>query len=313
MLGRTRRLLCAAVAAVSLAAPGAVPPAQAAPVRIYPLGDSITYGATYYAGRPGGLPPEVPWSTVQGDTPGGYRFPLTLALTAAGLEHQMVGVSTANSNAVLDQLGQQRHNGHPGYRVDQNAAALDGRSGAGSSDLGGYWLTGTGARGPITPDVTVIHLGTNDIGQRHDPGTTYPNPGGKVNYANAAQRATFVSHLAARLQALVDKVQALRPGSRIVLSTVTPWAAAPNDRATYDYNVAIAGIVAGERSRGERVVLADVWSRFATVVPATPAGPETIAVVPGLLSPDNVHPTPAGYAVMAAVYRDAVPAALALP
>ena len=307
---RLRSSLAAVAATAALAA--APQPARAAGVRIYPLGDSITYGATYYIGRPGQLPPEVPYSTIGVDTPGGYRFPLTLALTAGGLTHEMVGTSTANSNAVLDQLGQNRHNGHPGFRIDQNAAALDGRS-AGGNDLGGYWLTGAGARAPINPDVTVIHLGTNDIGQRYDPGTTYPNAGGKVNYANAAQRATFVAHLTTRLRALVDKVQALRPGSRIVLSNVTPWAAAPHDRVTYEYAAAIAGVATAEQAAGERVVLADVWSRFATVVPATPAAPETIAVIPGLLSPDNVHPTAAGYAVMADVYRAAIPAALALP
>ncbi|HWL35266.1 MAG TPA: GDSL-type esterase/lipase family protein [Frankiaceae bacterium] len=312
MIRRTRRLLCSLAAVAAAATLGVAPePAAAAGVRIYPLGDSITYGATWYVGRPAQLPPEVPYSTVGVDSPGGYRAPLTLALTAQGVTHEMVGTSTANSNAVLDQLGQNRHNGHPGYRIDQNAAALDGRGP--SSDLGGYWLTGTATRAPITPDVTVIHLGTNDIGQRYDPGTTYPNAGGKVNYANAAQRAAFVGNLTARLQALVDKVQALRPGSRIVLSNVTPWAAAPNDRVTYEYAQAISALVAGEQGRGERVVYADVWSAFATVVPATPAAPETIAVIPGLLSPDNVHPTPAGYAAMAAVYAQAIPAALALP
>lgn len=308
---RTFRHLVAGVALLA-GALVATPPAEAAGVRIYPLGDSITYGATWHPARPGQVPPEVPLSPVKIDSPGGYRFPLTLALTATGLTHEMVGVSTANSNPALDQLGQNRHNGHPGYRIDQNAAALDGRAGAGG-DLGGYWLTGTGSRAPITPDVTVIHLGTNDINQRHDPGTTYPNAGGKVNYANAAQRATFVAHLTARLKVLVDKVQALRPGSRIVLSNVTPWAAAPYDRVTYEYAAAIQGLVAQERAGGERVVYADVWSRFATVVPATPAAPESIAVVPGLLSPDNAHPTPAGYTVIASVYAEAIPAALALP
>ena len=302
-----RRLLATATAALACAAGLAAPPsAQAAGVRIYPLGDSITYGATWYVGRPAQLPPQVPWSTVPVDTPGGYRTTLTAALTASGVTHELVGASTANSNAALDRLGQNHHNGHPGYRVDQCANALDGRAGAGG-DLGGYWLTGTGGRGPIFPDVTVVHLGTNDIGQRYDPGTTYPGSGGKANLADAAQRATFVTHLATRLQGLVDKIQALRPGSRVVLSTLVPISVAPLDVTVAEYNARIAAIATAERAGGARVVLADPWSVMAA---ATPAG---IVTVPGMLSPDNVHPTPAGFAVMGAVYRDGVVAALALP
>jgi lysophospholipase L1-like esterase len=93
-----------------------------------------------------------------------------------------------------------------------------------------------------------------------------------------------------------------------VLSTALPWDAAPNDQVLADYAVAVRDLAAAKRAAGERVVLADPWSVFAHVAPTG-----AIVVTPGLLSPDHVHPTPAGYAALAAVYRDGVVAALALP
>lgn len=270
------RAIGAALTAAALTQPAAAPQATAARVHVHPLGDSITYGAK--------------------DGRAGYRLPLSTALTAAGVPHRFVGATTANSDA-LAHLGQQHHDGHPGYLIHEVAAGLDGRAGPGS-DLGGHWLTGTATRAPIHPDVTIVHLGTNDVWRRHDPGTTYPGPGGTADLADPAQRATFVAHAAARLHALVDKLQALRPAVRVVLSTLVPMDTPPLDVTVEAYNARVAAVVAAEQARGERVVLADAWSAF---------------TVDGLLWADDVHPMPAGYAVMAAVYRDAVVAALARP
>jgi lysophospholipase L1-like esterase len=278
-----------AVALVA-AALAPVPSHAATALRVYPLGDSITYGSTYPS-----------------DTPGGYRGYLDGLLTDDGVTHNFVGVATDNSSPVLDQEGQSHHDGHPGYRIDQDAADLDGLAHA-YDDTGGYWLTGVaGGRLPIFPDVTVIHLGTNDVVQRYDAGTTYPTGDGKVDYTDAAQRATFVAHLTARLQSLVDKVHALRPGCRIVLSTILPIGLANEGQVTIDYNDAIASLVAAERAAGARIVLADAWSAFAT---ETPDG--QVVVSPALMSQDTVHPTPLGYAAMARVYADAVEAVLTL-
>jgi lysophospholipase L1-like esterase len=286
----TRLGTIAAAAALAAAGLTAAPQAGAAgPLRVYPLGDSITYGNTY-----------------QANTPGGYRGPLDALLTATNVPHEFVGAVADNSTPVLDAEGQAHHDGHPGYRIDQDAADLDGDAHA-YYDAGGSWLTGTPFRAPIFPDVAVIHLGTNDIGQRWDAGTTYPTGDGLVNYGDATQRATFVAHMTARLQGLVDKIRTLRPDCRIVLSNVIPIGLTTTDVVTPEYATAIAGLVSTERAAGARIVLADVWSAFAT---ATPAGN---VMVPGLMSADSVHPTPAGYAAMAAVYAQAIAAVEALP
>lgn len=279
---RLPHLMAVALVAAALAP---VPSHAATPLRVYPLGDSITYGSTYPS-----------------DTPGGYRGYLDGLLSDDGVAHKFVGVATDNPSPVLDQNGQTHHDGHPGYRIDQDAANLDGRAFA-SDDTGGYWLTGAGARPPIYPDVAVVHLGTNDIVKLYDPGVTYPTGNGKVDYTDPAQRATFVAHMAARLQGLVDKVQALRPDCRIVLSTILPIGLANEDQVTVDYNDAIASLVSAEQAAGARIVLADAWSAFAT---ETPDG--EVVVSPALMSSDTVHPTALGYAALAKVYADAIEA-----
>ncbi len=253
-----------------------VPTRAAYPVRTYPLGDSITNGATF---------------GTRVRTPGGYRSLLDNLLTASGVPHQFVGSRADNSTPVLDATGQNRHDGWPGARVDQVDASITG------------WLAGG-----LAPDVVIVHLGTNDIVQRFDPGTTYPTADGRANYGDPAQRALFLDHLGARLDALIDRIQAWQPDVRIVVSNAVPIATVAGTGApwlvTAGYAAEVRQVVAAERAGGEPVSLADVYDRY---VASTPDGP---VVVPGLLTPDNVHPTPTGYAVLAYVYADAVLAAL---
>jgi lysophospholipase L1-like esterase len=265
-----------------------VPAMAAAPTtwRIYPLGDSITYGL---------------FNAV--DSPGGYRSPLDTMLRGDGVAHRFVGSTTANSSPSLTLHKQAHHDGHPGYRVDQDAAALDGFANP-YDDTGGYWLTGISGRAPIYPDLVVIHLGTNDIGERYDPGYTYPTPTGIVDFANPRQRATFMQHLTDRLHALVDKIQQLRPNARIVLSDLIPIGTTTPDLMTGDFVPKVQGVVAAERATGKNVVFADVWGAF------TSARRGHTTIRPGLLSNDTVHPTPAGYRVMARVYANAIARAI---
>jgi len=78
-------LCCSALAVSALAA--------APPVRILPLGDSITYGA---------------------GTPGGYRWPLYQMLTSAGYSVEYTGTTTNNSPPEMVM----HHDGWGGYRID---------------------------------------------------------------------------------------------------------------------------------------------------------------------------------------------------
>jgi lysophospholipase L1-like esterase len=78
----------------------------AAPIRILPLGDSITDG---YSVR------------------GGYRAPLFELLTNAGYSVEFLGTQTNNGTATM---GDAHHEGHSGYRIDEIAAGVPGWLGA---------------------------------------------------------------------------------------------------------------------------------------------------------------------------------------
>ena len=300
VLGRVslRRRVIVAVAAVAVGAltltPGHAsvqapkqPFANGTAWRIWPLGDSITMGA--------GIP----------FTPGGYRDALDRQLTNARVGHKFIGTWKFNTSPELAAEGQGLHDGHGGYRIEDVFRDLTGRAGA-KSDNGGYWLTGTTHRPAMYPDVVVIHLGTNDIVKRNDPGVRYPTATGEVDFRDVNQRHEFIGHVAGRLTALVDRIIALRPQTHIVLSAVAPITKQGFGVASEDYARWVKAVVAQEQSRGHAVVLADVYDAFFRSVGGRRE------VVPGLLDVTGIHPTPLGYQVMANIYGNSVRAALGL-
>ena len=127
---RTRRLMVAALA-LGLVVGGSVAHATVASaesnggVRVMPLGDSITEGT---------------------QVPGGYRIGLWQRLVAGGYRTDFVG-SQYNGPA---NLGDHDHEGHPGWRIDQIDASING------------WLAAT------TPRSVLLHIGTNDVLQNYN-------------------------------------------------------------------------------------------------------------------------------------------------
>ena len=100
--------------------------AQTPPIRIMPLGDSITLGT---------------------GTPAGYRYPLYVALTNAGYNVDYVGTQTGNATNLLPKVN---HQGMSGWRISgQN----------GLTEFVPDWLNAI-----ADPDVVLLHIGTNDFG-----------------------------------------------------------------------------------------------------------------------------------------------------
>ena len=95
------------------------------PVKVMPLGDSITQGVNDTL-PPGGYP--------------GYRAPLWDQLVLDGFDVDFVG-SLVDGPASIDR----NHEGHGGFRIDQILASLNS------------YLTAAG------PDVILLHIGTNDL------------------------------------------------------------------------------------------------------------------------------------------------------
>jgi lysophospholipase L1-like esterase len=281
---RVRVRLAVAVAALASAAIGLVPigaaggfaPADATslprPLRIWPLGDSITVG----------------FSEPQ-SSPGGYRTVLDQVLSQVGTAHRFVGSWSTNSSVTLDLRDQSHHDGHNGYRVDQVRRDLDAVA-HGETDIGGRWLTR--AAQPLNPDVALVLLGTNDIVQRWDT-RRFATRDGRVNLGSARQRGVFVADLTGRLADLVLRIHILRPRAAIVVATVLPIELPAFARAADDYAAAVRRLVGQLSARRLPVVLADAYSAFEAGAP--PGHP----VAAGLLCDDEVHPTAAGYAVLA--------------
>lgn len=133
---RLRRGL-AAVASVLLAAGLTVTVSTSAraatPTRVMPLGDSITDGCA-------GCTSAVP---------GAYRIDLEQFAKADGRAVDFVG-SQSNGPAWL---ADHDHEGHPGWRIDEIRAQVDG------------WLD------TYDPQVVLLLIGTNDMVQNHDVAT----------------------------------------------------------------------------------------------------------------------------------------------
>ncbi|GID29194.1 SGNH/GDSL hydrolase family protein [Paractinoplanes brasiliensis] len=120
------------VAASSVAVAAAEP--AYGPLKVMPLGDSITYGSGSADSRVG--------NRTGAPTASGYRVELGDRLRAAGLDVDFVGSQRAGPPGADTE-----HEGHSGWRIDQIAANVDG------------WLAG------YEPDAVLLHLGTNDMAQ----------------------------------------------------------------------------------------------------------------------------------------------------
>lgn len=111
---------------------------QSQPIRIMPLGDSITQGNKKLTS---------------------YRYPLWMKLIDAGVNFEFVGSQTENeggSPPFQDHKGQSfsnRNEGHWGWRADE---ILNGRNGNNIAK----WAEAH------TPDFVLLHLGTNDLFQK---------------------------------------------------------------------------------------------------------------------------------------------------
>jgi lysophospholipase L1-like esterase len=100
------------------------PPAQQTPLRIMPLGDSITFG-------------------YPGTSYGGYRHLLGTLLKNDGYTIDFVGSQKSGTGVIPDPDNE----GHPGWTITQIKSGIDSNR----------WLE------TYQPDLILLHIGTNDI------------------------------------------------------------------------------------------------------------------------------------------------------
>lgn len=140
-----------AARAANVAAAGA-----GAPLRVMPLGDSITEGYDE--------------STLGAD--GGYRTDLWQLFQADGRAVDLVGSQSGGPA----RLGDKGHEGHGGWRVDHIAG--------GPSTVCGNMSSGANVTGWVTaarPDAVLLHIGTNDIFQGCAVGTGSATLAGRLS------------------------------------------------------------------------------------------------------------------------------------
>jgi len=169
-----------------------------------PLGDSITYGSS---------------------TPGGYRYPLYVALTNAGYNVDYVGTQTGNATNLLPKIN---HQGMSGWRINGNQNGLD--------EFMPDWFNVV-----ADPDVILLHIGTNDFGTTND-------------YVNAISR----------LDALVTHIATNRPYAHIIVTSLLPRGEPYNTWITTYFNPYVPGRVAAQQALGHKVHYLDMASYLTT-------------------------------------------------
>lgn len=146
---------------------------------------------------------------------------------------------------------------------------------------GGFWVTGTGARAAIFPDVILLMIGTNDFAIfQHTP----------------AQTRDFYD-------ALLTKLATLRPSAHIVCATLIPYNGEPfppgrdyshRESDGVAFNALLADLAAAHQGTGHRVWLCDMRGKI------------NIGNASSLLGADGVHPNQAGYNAIAAGWFEAL-------
>ena len=204
-------------------------------IRIMPLGDSITYGA---------------------NTAGGYRLPLYNLLTQANYGVDFVGSETGNGASDLPDWD---HEGHSGWWLSH-------------SDGGIYQNVGKWLAHVETPDVVLLHIGTNDGG-----------------YATVE-----------KLRNLILRIHNLAPKTHIVATTLL---GRPTNNAGIDehirnnFNPGVQPMVESLAQQGVPVHFLDMYSVL-DYTHAEGAHPADLG--------DGLHPSAQGYAKMAQAWFGAI-------
>ena len=201
-----------------------------APVRILPLGDSLTYGL---------LP-----SPASEDS---YRGHLFRSLTQLGYDIDLVGPN----HSPLGLGGDPDHAGFGGYTIGPDRSVDYRGAPANLGKIVGDWVPA------LDPDVIILDIGANDLAAGDqtvsDPAAEAADPNGRV-LANLAPL---------RLRGLVDELLRLAPKAVIIVGDTPP----AGSSAAADSSVSKAALRAmakqvGEASDHDRVVYAPVYQRL---------------------------------------------------
>jgi hypothetical protein len=204
--------------------------------------------------------------------PGGYRARLYSDLQSAGYSFTFVGTQTSNPTPTLRQAGQDHHEGHSGYRIDQVVKNLDGNDGSPGNN-GGFWF-----HKPAPPSIVLLCIGGADILQGSSPSAT-----------------------AQGLDNLIGRILADSPTSLLLVASYPASKDARLNQALQHYNAQIRNVIVPKYAGlGNRVIFVDQHPNFVD------ANGNIIHI-----GPDGIHPDQTGYDLMgdtwAAALQQAIP------
>jgi len=189
---------------------------------------------------------------------GGYRAPLFHLALAASRSITFVG--SANDYSVPNVDGMtfpKNHEGHGGYTIEGN----NGIAQFVATSIPSY-----------KPHIITLMIGTNDIN-------------GNNNVADAPNR----------LGKLLDAIFAKDANILVVLAQMVPTGSDNTNNAVKTYNAAMPNLVATRVSKGQHILLVDMYTAFTSNANYKQA-----------LLGDNLHPNQTGYNLMADVWFKAL-------
>lgn len=189
---------------------------------------------------------------------GGYRAPLFRLALQANRDITFVGSADDFSVPTVDGVPFPRnHEGHGGWTIEGNNGIAK--------------LVGTSIPN-YKPHIITLMIGTNDIN-------------GNINVADAPNR----------LGRLLDSIFMQDPNILVVLAQIVPTRTDGTNNAVKAYNAAMPDLVATRVSKGQHIVLVDMYTAFTN-------DPNYKQSLLG----DNLHPNQAGYNRMAEVWFEAL-------
>lgn len=202
-------------------------------IHVLPLGDSITRG-----------------DSSTGEIPGGYRTRLYQLLARNHVAVDFIGSTTINSDAA--RLPDGDHEGHSGERIDEIGVKYFNR-----------------LRDLPTPDVVLLHAGTNDIAQQHGLDTA-----------------------PARLDKLTGQIISESARTRVIVAQIIGATDAAADAKIRKFNEGVAEVVSVRQAAGHKVTLVDMYRSINLATDMS----------------DTFHPNQRGYNKMADAWFAAIKA-----
>jgi lysophospholipase L1-like esterase len=189
---------------------------------------------------------------------GGYRAPLFHLALAADREITFVGSASDYSVPTVDGTAfPKNHEGHGGYTIEGNNGIAQ--------------FVGTSIPN-YEPNIITLMIGTNDIN-------------GNNNLSDAPNR----------LGKLLDSIFMQDANILVILAQIVPTRTDGTNNAVSTYNAAMPNLVSTRVSKGQHIVLVDMYTAFTKDANYKQA-----------LLGDNLHPNQAGYDVMADVWFQAL-------